>query len=71
MRSWRGLGRSWRGLGPLKLSVEGVNPGVKGVNPGVQGVGSADCAKPVEDEVFEEEESAEVEGGLARPCHPA
>ena len=23
----------------------------------------------VEDEVFEEEESAESEGGLARPCH--
>ena len=24
----------------------------------------------VEDEVFEEEESAEVLGDLARPCHP-
>ena len=29
-----------------------------------------DCANPVEDEVFEEEEFAESEGGLARPCHP-
>ena len=32
--------------------------------------GLAGCAIAVEDEVFEEEESAEVEGGLARPCHP-
>ena len=52
------------------MSVKGVNPGVKGVNPGVQGVGLADCATAVEDEVFEEEESAESEGGPARPCHP-
>ena len=29
------------------------------------------CASPVEDEVFEEEEPAEVEGGSARLCHPA
>ena len=32
--------------------------------------GLADCANAVEDEVFEEEESAESEGDSARPCHP-
>ena len=32
--------------------------------------GPTECAIAVEDEVFEEEESAEVLGGLARPCHP-
>ena len=61
-RSWEVLGRSWEGLGGLgavKLSVE-----VR------WGRGLTDCASPVEDEVFEEEESAEVLGDLARPCHP-
>ena len=32
--------------------------------------GLADCAMALEDEVFEEEESAEVLGDSARPCHP-
>ena len=59
---WPNLGRQRRFLGS-KVRRRGVNPGVKGAGP-------TECARPVEDEVFEEEESAESEGGLARPCHP-
>ena len=33
-------------------------------------VSLTECAGPVEDEVFEEEESEEVLGDPARPCHP-
>ena len=51
----RSLGGSWA-----------VNPSV----PGVKRVRVDGMADATEDEVFEEEESAEVEGGLARHCHP-
>ena len=47
-----------------------MRPGGQGLRPGGKGLrywsGLADCANAVEDEIFEEEESAESEGGLAR-----
>ena len=49
---------------PIRIAILGS------VKLSVQGCGLTECANPVEDEVFEEEESAESEGGLARPCHP-
>ena len=53
--SWRALGRDLGGLGAFL--------GSKVVSPGG---GLTECACPVQDEVFEEEESEEVEGDPAR-----
>ena len=44
-----------------------LSPGGKGERPRA---GLTECAIAVEDEVFEEEESAVVLGDSARPCHP-
>ena len=57
--SWRALGRDLGGLG-----------GFLGSKVVRQGGGLTECAIAVEDEVFEEEESAEVEGDLARLVPP-
>ena len=65
-RLGRVLEATWR----QSRRVSAVKGASWAVNPHVGGGGLADCANPVEDEVFEEEESEEVEGGLARPCHP-
>ena len=64
--SWRALGRDLGGLGAF-LGSKVRRSGSKGWRPRA---GPTECARPVEDEVFEEEESAEVEGGSARHCHP-
>ena len=63
---WGGLGRVWGGLGEVWGVLGPVNPRVYDFPGG----GLADCATAVEDEVFEEEESAESEGGLARLVPP-
>ena len=52
------------------MKLKRVNPGVRAVNPGVGGGARRIARTPPEDEVFEEEESEEVLGDSARPCHP-
>ena len=75
--TWPNLGRTGAVLGGSGAVWGGLggSGGSKALSAGSKGwrfwCGLADCAKAVEDEVFEEEESAEVEGGPARPCHPA
>ena len=72
-RPWGGLGRSWGGLEgswaskPFRSRRKPLRCWRKPWRSDVRVDGMADAT---EDEVFEEEESAEVEGDPARPCHP-
>ena len=68
--TWPNLGRTGAVLGRSGAVLRGLGRFRDSKALSI-GSGLADCATPVEDEVFEEEESAEVEGGPARPCHPA
>ena len=72
-RLGRVLEATWRQL-ERTSAVTGaswaVNPCVAGVKSRVKGAARRIARTPWEDEVFEEEESDEVLGALARPCHP-
>ena len=59
-------GATWRQL----ERTSAVKEAFWAVNPGVAGGARRIARTPPEDEVFEEEESEEVVGDSARPCHP-
>ena len=71
--SWPRLGGNLEAIWPNLSRQRGFldsKPRRPGGKPWRSGAGLTECAEPVEDEAFEEEESEEVLGDLARPCHP-